>query len=116
MTQIEVRPAKSEDVEAFYGRKSPDTIKAFVGIVDGEVVGMGGIRYARDALIFFGDLKDGARAHPLALVKGCKKMLAPVPAHVPIFSLADDSVMGSERFLAFLGFREALDGNIWRRS
>jgi hypothetical protein len=115
MTQIEVRPAKSEDVEAFYGRKSPDTIKAFVGIVDGEVAGFGGIKYARDGLVFFGDLKDVARAHPLALVKGCKAMLATVPDHVPVFCLPDGDVMGSERFLEFLGFAPAFD-NVWRRN
>lgn len=60
-------------MRAIYGdvQPLPARIMAFGGRVDGEPVGFWGVVfYPNGARVFFADLTDKARAHPVAMHKG----------------------------------------------
>ena len=112
--KIEARPATRAEFKKFYGGDFPDTVRAWVGLVDGKVAAFGGLRYAKNILVLFGDLTDDARARPVALLKGCLALMANISPHIPVYATPQPEIPAAERFLARLGFSE-VSPNLWRR-
>ena len=119
-----IRPTTRADCEAFYGKALPYRIKAYTGLIDDEVVAIGGLGFPPEGpAIGFADLKDIARQWPYAveLHRFARKVIAEAKAAgVPrIVAKADTSIEAAARWLRRLGF-EPLNGEgtlfIWRRS
>ena len=119
-----IRPTTRADCEAFYGKALPYRIKAYTGLIDGEVVAIGGLGFPPEGpAIGFADLKDIARQWPYAveLHRFARRVIAEAKAAgVPrIVAKADTSIEAAARWLKRLGF-EPLNGEgtlfIWRRS
>ena len=119
-----IRPTTRADCEAFYGKALPYRIKAYTGLIDGEVVAIGGLGFPPEGpAIGFADLKDIARQWPYAveLHRFARRVIAEAKAAgVPrIVAKADTSIEAAARWLRRLGF-EPLNGEgtlfIWRRS
>lgn len=119
-----IRPTTKADCEAFYGKALPYRIKAYTGLIDGEVVAIGGLGFPPEGpAVGFADLKDIARQWPYAveLHRFARKVIAEAKAAgVPrIVARADTSIEAAARWLRRLGF-EPLNGEgtlfIWRRS
>jgi len=119
-----IRPTTRADCEAFYGKALPYRIKAYSGLIDGEVVAIGGLGFPPEGpAIGFADLKDIARQWPYAveLHRFARRVIAEAKAAgVPrIVAKADTSIEAAARWLERLGF-EPLNGEgtlfIWRRS
>lgn len=82
MSKVIVRPATAEDfanyTAAVFGevKAVPLRARAFAGIVDGRVIGIGGIGFAPDGTrVAFADLTDEARKYPVALHKVALKTI-----------------------------------------
>lgn len=65
---IEVRPATAADVRAYYEGEAPATLRAWVAVLDGEVVGIAGIAYgglsrSRPAPEAFSEFKPALAPH-----------------------------------------------------
>ena len=119
-----IRPTTKADCEAFYGKALPYRIKAYTGLIDDEVVAIGGLGFPPEGpAVGFADLKDIARQWPYAveLHRFARKVIAEAKAAgVPrIVAKADTSIEAAARWLRRLGF-EPLNGEgtlfIWRRS
>ena len=61
MSQVQLRPATRDDLEAFSDMKNKPTAKAWVGEVDGEVLAIGGLALVRGRWIGFFDITPEAR-------------------------------------------------------
>ena len=118
-----IRPTTRADCEAFYGKALPYRIKAYTGLIDDEVVAIGGLGFPPEGpAIGFADLKDIARQWPYAveLHRFARRVLAEAKAAgVPrIVAKADTSIEAAARWLKRLGF-EPLNGEgtlfIWRQ-
>ena len=118
-----IRPTTKADCEAFYGKALPYRIKAYTGVIDGEVVAIGGLGFPPDGpAIGFADLKDIARQWPYAveLHRFARRVIAEAKAAgVPrIVAKADTSIEAAARWLERLGF-EPPNGEgtlfIWRQ-
>jgi len=118
-----IRPTIRADCEAFYGKALPYRIKAYTGLIDGEVVAIGGIGFPPEGpAIGFADLKDIARQWPYAveLHRFARRVIAEAKAAgVPrIVAKADTSIEAAARWLERLGFEPLTDEGalfIWRQ-
>jgi hypothetical protein len=118
-----IRPTTRADCEAFYGKALPYRIKAYTGLIDGEVVAIGGLGFPPEGpAIGFADLKDIARQWPYAveLHRFARRVIAEAKAAgVPrIVAMADTSIEAAASWLKRLGFEPLTDEGtlfIWRQ-
>jgi len=107
MSRVKVRPTTPQDVETFLGKSPPYTFKGETGLVDGEIVGIGGIAKLPDgtALAFL-HLAPGAERYAVTLHRTAKRIIAETKARGvrKIVALADLSIEAAERWLLRLGF------------
>lgn len=101
-----VRPAVASDFSKF-NAKLPYRVRATTGLLDGEVVAVGGIAYLPDGThgaFFLADEK--ARTYPVALHKTALQVLqnAKELGIKKLVALADPKIGAAERWLARLGF------------
>lgn len=101
-----VRPATREDIDRFSDMSGKPTIKAFVGEVDGEIVALGGLAFAKGRWFAFCDLLDGARAHKMSIARTAKRVFAEAKAQgiKYVYAEADPNEPGAVRWLTSLGF------------
>ena len=118
LAPILIRPAGRRDLEKFYGTRGAvlPTVVALVGIVDGEIVGVGGISRAQGRRIAFCDVTDAGRRYKMAIVRAGRRLMSDVAKNAAlhkrganIFARLDPNQAGAERFLASLGFRPLPD-------
>jgi hypothetical protein len=76
MSKIVVRPATREDIEAFSDIAAKVTIRAFVAVRDGEILGLGGIARHRGRWFGFVDLEPELRPHKMLIMRAAKRFLA----------------------------------------
>lgn len=95
------------DLEAFYGRPPDRTVRAIVGVVDGEIVGVGGVAYEGRVRGAFCDLRPEAKRHKIALHKAALRVLAMAQeTGVPqLVAVCTGDEPGAPRWLKRLGFR-----------
>lgn len=119
-----VRRATPADMAAFYGpaRASSVTTKAWAGILDGEVVGIGGFHFAEGLITAFLDIKPGPiRKYKVAIYKTALATMNDAKANGYRFVYADMDAheANAARLLEKLGFeRMAPDRTVymWRSS
>src|SRR4051812_34574219 len=102
-----IRRATRADLDAFYGPgRLPLTVRAMVGLVNGEIVGCGGISETEGALVAFSDFRPTARRYKLAIVKAAAQVIEQAKADGArcIFAEADPNEPGSVRWMTSLGF------------
>jgi FMN phosphatase YigB (HAD superfamily) len=105
--KVEVRPATAGDMEAYYGHRNKQTAWVWAGLVDGEVVGIGGWSYVAGDPIAFLDLKDEARPYKVTIWRGIKRVLAEAQSRgVRLIAIRDEDELSSTRLLTRAGFRE----------
>lgn len=105
---IEFRPATAELVEAFYGKPSPLTLRAYVCLVDGVPAGVVGIANEGGHKVAFSDIDPAYRGHRdqrRAIVKGIRLMRAMLEATpVPVYVQPNPDEPTAPALLARLGF------------
>lgn len=123
--KVTVRPATRDDLLRYSGeeRLGP-TATAFIGEIDGEPVGIGGLAYRAGRVYAFCDLKPEAKQHPKALHAAALAVikLARDLRHRFVFAEMDLSEPTAPRWLARLGFERLSDEGaekviwVWRNS
>ena len=115
---VEVRPATREDLLRYFEKdRLGPSVKAIAGIVDGRIVGVGGIAFMGGRPVAFCDLKDEARPYRKTLHKAALGILGEAKRrHRLIVAFIDRSEPTAERWIERLGFRH-FDGDtyMWRR-
>ena len=53
MTQVEVRPIDKTTLATHYRKELGQSVKAWAGFVDGRIIAVGGVAYARGILVAF---------------------------------------------------------------
>ena len=112
-----IRPATRADLDRFYGTGSlPVTVRAMVGLVDGEIVGCGGISEIDGILVAFCDFAPRARRYKLAIVKAASAVIAAAQADGArhIYAEADPDEPGAVRWMTSLGFRPTGQPRMYR--
>ena len=111
---IEVRPARLADVIEYAGRLPFTRVRAWVGVEDGKVLGVGGLAYLDNgAVIAFMDIDDTVRkSAKVSICKAARTAMRWAVANglTEINALKADDVPAAERFLMRLGFMSVGNG------
>ena|SRR5688572_18600318 len=113
----ELRWATPEDIDAFYGKRPPQTVRALVLEIDGIVMGIGGLTSEVGQVVAFIDLKPEAKKYKKSLVRalwtGYEKLMR--GNKVPIIAVADPNEPTAEGLLKHFGFEHMENGVFkWR--
>jgi hypothetical protein len=103
-----IRPATEEDCVIFFGGPPPFRLRAWVGLVDGEILGFGGIAFPpRGTPTLYVNLKPEAHRYGVTLTKTAKKFMDMLRRmHVPIvLALIDLEDKRAIRWAEAFGFR-----------
>lgn len=117
MATVEIVPLKHEHLVAFYG---PDgrgpSVKGVAGLVDGELVGVGGFALLGGKVLAFCDVKEAARPFKMAIHRSAVRLMCEASKrHRIIFAEIDGNEAGAAAWLSRLGFTEDEGGRwIWR--
>jgi hypothetical protein len=98
-------PATAELLERFYGAPPKQTMRAFVGVLDGEVLGVVALVADGSRMALFSEMKPEARKYSKAIVRGAREIMALAERiGAPVHAAADTDIPCAERFLTRLGF------------
>lgn len=118
----EIRPSRSGDYEAITGEPIPFRSTALTALVDGEIVGMGGVAHLPNgAFGAFAEITDAARQYPVLMHRtGLQAMKrARLLGYRRLVALKGPGIDRAEAWLVRLGFeRELIDDVevwIWRK-
>lgn len=104
---VELRPTIAADLPHVIGEPLPHRIRATTAMVDGKVIGVGGIGYRPDGtVVAFVARAPGVAGYPVALHRAARMTLRAARASgIPtILAEADPTVEAAERWLVRLGF------------
>lgn len=104
---VEIRPTVAADLPHLTADPLPWRIKAITGLIDGRIIGVGGIGFMPDgAVVALAQLTDEARRHKVALHRAALKFLADVRASGvrDLVTMADSDIPGADNWLRHLGF------------
>ena len=106
MKKCNVRPATREDIESFSDMGNKPTIKAWVGEVDGRIIGLGGFAFSGGRWLAFCDLTDEARKYKVTIAKCARMALREARKQGIKFIYADADLkeQRSIKWLTRLGF------------
>jgi hypothetical protein len=114
--EVEFVPATREMVLAFYGVPPVYTLRGHAAILDGQVVGIGGISYQAGCLVLFTDAGPELRARRRDMVlafRFLEEMIKPIEG--PLQAIVQPGEPASERLLGRLGFQAADVAGVMRR-
>lgn len=107
MSDYQLRPTVAEDFTALDGKPLPFRVRAKTAVLDGRVIGLGGIGHLEDGtVIAFGRITDEFRRHPVKLHKAGLEVFREARERGirEIFATADPSVPRAGAWLERLGF------------
>lgn len=92
------------------------TVKAWIGEVDGRIIGMGGLAFVDGRWIAFCDLTDEARPYKVSIVKAGRAVMeeARRAGHKFIYAETDDKEPMAKRWLESLGYQPQQEKGIYR--
>ena len=116
MGRVLVRRATREDIENFSDATMKPTMKAWLGELDGKILGMGGLALSNGRWFAFCDLTDEARKYKMTIVKISYEIMrdAKRSGIKFVYADADTEEPMSRRWLASLGFIPDLKTGLYR--
>jgi N-acetylglutamate synthase-like GNAT family acetyltransferase len=119
-----IRKATKQDIDEFADSinvpRASQTVRAWVGEVDGEVLGIGGFARHQGRWIAFCDLKDKARTYKMTIVKTARMIMDEAQKSGIKFAYAtvDPEEANAVRWMESMGFeRDPRSGVLmrWKR-
>lgn len=108
---IVLRPATIEDVVSYVGELPNVRLRAWAGLMDGRVIGIGGLAYLPNGsvLAFINAEPEARLCAKVSIYKAAKRAIAWALDHGlrEINAIKSDDIEAAERFLVKLGFRDA---------
>lgn len=101
-----IRMATQRDIESFYGKMPPLTMKGFVVEHDGSIIGIGGVYWNEGKKVLFSEIKPEGKKFKKTMVRVAKRIVAELN---PRYALADGCTEGAAKLLEHLGF-EPVEG------
>jgi hypothetical protein len=114
MAVVKLRAATRADLQRFYpgSEKVLPTMNALVGLVDGRIVGIGGVTRVAGKRTAFCDVAPEGRCYKLAIARAAKRIMADEAVRAAagsgrriIHATINPEETGAERWLMSLGFR-----------
>lgn len=120
--RVSFRPTVAADLPRIVDKPLPHRIRAITALLDGEVIGIGGLGYRPDGTaIAFAEISDTLRKYPLAVHRAGLLGMALIEASgVPmVIAEAQPGNAAAERWLKHFGFEPielcSRKAFVWRR-
>jgi hypothetical protein len=107
---VEIRTATQKDAEMFYGGKPLVSMRAYVAVLDGEPIGIGGVCRQDNHMVCFSEMKPEMRKHKKDIVRGYHKIFEIVRMYNTVFAIANRNEKNAKKLITRLGF-ELVDMN-----
>lgn len=119
MANMEIVPASAAQIREFFGEKPKQTVRAWLVMIDGAPVALGGFAYSGDYIVMFSDLKPDIRRYRKSIVKAAKQIVREATSrhNGAVIALADPNEPTAPSFLTHLGFLYAgssPDGEVYQ--
>jgi len=109
---IEIKPTTEVDIIEFFGAPLNITIKGYSVYWRGELSAIVGVTIHRGHKEFFCDVREGINPPKQTVWRAAKMVMEKFKQEkIKVFSIADDDIPGSDRFLQALGFEYAGEFN-----
>ena len=109
MTKVDFVPATQSLAEEYFaGGRPPYGFRGYAALLDGEVVGLGGVYWSHGAPVLFSQAKNPLRRDRKACARGARLLqsyLDTIPFEV--YAVASPAEPTSQQLLARLGFEYA---------
>jgi hypothetical protein len=102
---VEIRPATQKDAEAFYGKKPIKSMRAYVAVLDGEPIGIGGVFRDSDAFVAFSEMKPEMRKYPKDIVRGYRMIFDIIKKYNVVYAIANKQENNARKLITKLGFK-----------
>ncbi len=99
----ELKQATAAVVRDFYGHDPVHTMRAYVALLDGQPVALGGVTYNLGIPCAFADIRDEFRPYKVSIMKFARK-IHDIIGDGPCMALASPDIAGSKRLIEWLGF------------
>lgn len=112
--KLDIVPADAELLSRFYGQAPTRSVRALVGLAEGEPVVVGGLYWESERSVLFANIAPVVREKfVLSGVKFAKALLPMIrESRGPVFALAQENIETSCRFLEWMGFKQ-VNGRIY---
>lgn len=100
---IEIRPATAADLEAFYGQRPQQTVKAVAVFQDGDLAAIAGVTIEPGFLVAFSDIKPGVTAPKMTYWRVAKEVMKFI-GNRPVVAGPSANHPNAARLLTKLGF------------
>lgn len=106
--RLDFRPSTIEDIVDMTGISSlKNTVRAMTFLLDGEVSGIGGVKYESGYYVAFSDIKPDIDVSAATVARcGLEVMKMIKSMGVQVLAVKSTSSPGADRFLKFLGFED----------
>lgn len=115
--RVQFRPTAAADLVVLVGREAPHRVKAISAVLEGRVIGIGGVVYRPDGVFAFALLGDELRKYPAAVHRaGAAGMALIRDSGAPVvIAEAQPGNPAAERWLEHFGFVRSGNVFVWRR-
>lgn len=102
---VEIRPATMKDAHEYWGGNPPmRSMRGFVAVLDGRVIGIAGVYYDGRAQVAFSEIKEEMKAHKKDIVRGTRRVMAMIRERgLAVWATCGDE--RSARFVERCGFK-----------
>jgi len=105
-----IRELRKTDIEVFYGKPFPESVRGLAVEFEGEPVAVAGVIHT-NPLQAFSSMSDSLRKYPKTIIKTARRMKAILDKYEsPIYAYADEGEKNSVNFLKHIGFIQLDDG------
>ena len=112
---IEIRQATEKDVRNYFDGVAPiRSMRAFAAILDGRVIGIGGVYFDGKNMVAFSDIKDEMKKYKKDIVRGARIIMDMIASrNIAVFAIcADDRAVQFVNHLGFDVVGETPDGRL----
>jgi hypothetical protein len=115
-SEVAVRRATPAELAALVPGDGRPTAKAWVGALDGRIVGFGGLAFRQGRWIAFCELSEEARPYKRAIVRAGRAVIDEVrrAGHRFVYAQVDGSEPMARRWLESLGFQPDSKTRLYR--
>ena len=101
---VEIRPATQKDAEEFYGKSPMYSMRAYVSVIGGKVVGIGGVCRQEGHMVAFSEMRPEMREHKKDIIRGYRKIFEIIQGYNTVFAVANPNEKHAKKLITRLGF------------